>query len=202
MPSAAAAAGVVRPSKPPKKPRDMRLRDCFEITPVEGGFDRISCRYCAKYRKVLQKFNPTKARVHLTTSCDGTDESLRRALLSSTQAARKSLQGGEAATAAGGGGGRTGGYEAAGGFAALVPGGDPAADPSSAKRRKLKDRSRPCPVYLSFHTDADDAAGLVSSLLRLRHFRPAPRENFPGACFIRNERSRARMSRPPSKTGC
>ena len=174
------------PSKPPKKPRDMRLRDCFEITPVDGGcFDRISCRYCTRYVKVLQKFNPTKARVHLTTVCDGTDEALRHALLSSTQAAKRKsfLQGGgggvaaggggeeeeearattTTATATGGGGGgtttRTGGFDcgAAGGGAAPVPSGEHAAASSSAKKRKLRDRCRPCPVYLSFRTDADDA---------------------------------------------
>ena len=128
--------------KPPKKPRDTRLRDCFEIYPVDGGFDRIVCRYCTEYTKVLQKFNPTKARKHLTENCRGTDEALIRVLISSTQAARKSLQGGDAASD---GVGR----------AALVP------SDAATKKRMLKDHNRKCPVHLTFHTDVD-ALGLVS----------------------------------------
>ncbi|KAL3769584.1 hypothetical protein ACHAWU_005536 [Discostella pseudostelligera] len=77
-----------------KKPRDNRLRECFTITDEEGqgGGVKIVCKYCQDYVKVLQKFNPTKARTHLTTRCTGVDEALRKSLLGSTQAAKRTLQ--------------------------------------------------------------------------------------------------------------
>lgn len=77
-----------------KKPRDNRLRECFTITDEEGqgGGVKIVCKYCQDYVKVLQKFNPTKARTHLTTRCTGVDEALRKSLLDSTQAAKRTLQ--------------------------------------------------------------------------------------------------------------
>ena len=133
--------------KPPKKPRDTRLHDCFEIKAVDGGFNSIVCRYCMDYNKVLLKFNPTKARKHLTEDCSGTDEALKRELLSSMQAARKCPLGVDAASD---GAGR----------AALVP--SDAAASKSAKKKRLKDHNRNCPVHLTFHTDVD-ALGLVSS---------------------------------------
>lgn len=71
-----------------KKPRDKRLHECFTITLLEegqGGGVRIVCKYCQDYVKTLQKFNPTKARTHLTTQCTGVDEALRKILLDSTQ---------------------------------------------------------------------------------------------------------------------
>ena len=78
-----------------QKPRDNRLRGCFTITDEEegqGGGVKIVCKYCQDYVKVLQKFNPTKARTHLTTRCTGVDEALRKSLLGSTQAAKRTLQ--------------------------------------------------------------------------------------------------------------
>ena len=82
----------------PKKPRDTRLHECFIVTPVMkddtdqqggGGGVKIVCKYCHDYVKVLQKFNPTKAREHLTARCTGVDEALKIALLDSTQSAVK-----------------------------------------------------------------------------------------------------------------
>ena len=82
----------------PKKPRDTRLHECFIVTPVlkddtdqqgGGGGVKIVCKYCHDYVKVLQKFNPTKAREHLTARCTGVDEALKIALLDSTQSAVK-----------------------------------------------------------------------------------------------------------------
>lgn len=75
-----------------KKPRDKRLHECFTITPLEegqGGGVRIVCKYCQDYVKTLQKFNPTKARTHLTTQCTGVDEALRKILLDSAQQGMK-----------------------------------------------------------------------------------------------------------------
>ena len=51
---------------------------------------RIVCKYCQDYVKILQKINPTKARVHLTAQCTGVNEALRQTLLDSTQATKKS----------------------------------------------------------------------------------------------------------------
>ena len=78
----------------PKKPRDRRLHECFAITQEEGqgGGVRIVCKYCQDYVKILQKFNPTKARVHLTTQCTGVDEALKKTLLDSSQAAKRTSQ--------------------------------------------------------------------------------------------------------------
>ena len=74
-----------------KKPRDERLRECFTITIRNDGKESVRCRYCPSYNKVLQKFNPTKAREHLTNSCSGADEQLKQILLSTTQAAKRLL---------------------------------------------------------------------------------------------------------------
>lgn len=119
-----------------KKPRDERLRDCFEIETVENG-EKISCRYCPDYNKTLQKFNPTKARSHLTDHCPGVDDVLRKALLESTQKAKKeSVDAGEVIA---------------------VMSGVAAAQTAPAKIRVkpkgFKPLNRPSPAYLSFHTD-------------------------------------------------
>ena len=140
------AAGLKREAENPltrtvKKPRDERLRDCFHITPLEGGREQVICRYCPDYNKTLQKFNPTKARTHLTgdgnrPGCPGVDDVLRQILLDTTQAAKKSQrqETGEVAVAT-----------------AAVHGGPPAA--AGGRNRKPKGRNRPSPAYLSFHSD-------------------------------------------------
>jgi hypothetical protein len=51
---------------------------------------KIVCKYCQDYMKILQKFNPTKARAHLTAHCTGVNEALRKTLLESTQGMKKS----------------------------------------------------------------------------------------------------------------
>lgn len=115
----------------PKKPRDNRLRDCFDIVPAEGGGEKISCKYCPDYNKTLQKFNPTKARSHLTDICPGVDDVLRKILLHSTQAAkRESLTDDPSST---------------------TPGVPTNAAPKGTYSKK-KGRSRPTPAYLSIHT--------------------------------------------------
>ena len=93
------SSDVVTSKPTSKKPRDTRLHECFIVTPVVmkddtnqqggGGGVKIVCKYCHDYVKVLQKFNPTKAREHLTTRCTGVDEALKIALLDSTQSAVK-----------------------------------------------------------------------------------------------------------------
>lgn len=129
--------GMIRPSK---KPRDNRLRDCFTISPNEGGGEKISCRHCPDYNKTLQKFNPTKAREHLTLQCPGVSDELKTILLNSTQAARRSLnEVDEAAVAA-----------AVSAPTAAV--GAPLTSASS-RHKKIKGRNRSSPAYISFHTD-------------------------------------------------
>ena len=114
---------------PSKKPRDERLRDCFEIESVENG-EKISCRYCPDFNKTLQKFNPTKARFHLTNHCPGVDDVLRKALLESTQKAKKeSVEAGEVMAAMSG------------------------VSAAKHKSKGFKPLNRPSPAYLSFHTD-------------------------------------------------
>lgn len=71
------------------KPRDERLRNCFNIIPTEDGGESVSCKYCPDYNKVIKKFNPTKGREHLTEHCPGVEEKLRQILLSTTQAAKR-----------------------------------------------------------------------------------------------------------------
>lgn len=148
-------------SRAAKKPRDNRLRECFIITPLEGGGEQISCRHCPDYNKTLQKFNPTKARAHLTDQCPGVDAALRQVLLDTTQAARKSLNEGgegrisEAATPGAGAAATTGAMSASG----------------SSKGRKPKGRNRPSPAYISIHTDdtsLDVTAPVVDGELLLR----------------------------------
>ena len=137
----------------PKKPRDNRLRECFTITPLEGGVgEKISCNYCTLYNKTLQKFNPTKGRSHLTDHCPGVDDVLRQVLLVTTQAAKKSQ----------------GGSSDAG--AAIVVGavGSPAAAAAvaSSKNRKIKSRNRSSPAYISFNITGDDSCLVRNSLPR------------------------------------
>lgn len=135
----------------PKKPRDNRLRECFTITPLEGGGgERISCNHCSDYNKTLQKFNPTKGRSHLTDHCPGVDDELRQILLETTQAAKKSLGGSSDTGAA---------------FARAAPsvvvgavGSPAAAAVASSKSRKIKTRNRPSPAYISFHMTGDDSS--------------------------------------------
>lgn len=117
-----------------KKPRDDRLRECFTITPLESGGEKIVCKYCPDFNKTLQKFNPTKGREHLTSKCTGIDDGLRQLLLDTSQAAKKLLR----------------------------HGGDPN-DPSTtpaptnagtpAKQRRNNRSNRPSPAYISIHTD-------------------------------------------------
>eukprot|EP00581_Thalassiosira_minuscula_P013661 CAMPEP_0183727260 /NCGR_PEP_ID=MMETSP0737-20130205/25265_1 /TAXON_ID=385413 /ORGANISM="Thalassiosira miniscula, Strain CCMP1093" /LENGTH=247 /DNA_ID=CAMNT_0025958853 /DNA_START=100 /DNA_END=843 /DNA_ORIENTATION=- len=134
--SATTPAGVKRDlevqptsNRPSKKPRDNRLRECFIITPTESGGEKISCRHCPDYNKTLQKFNPTKAREHLTTQCPGVDDALRQILLSTTQAAKRVQN------------------EADEVVNAVV------ASATTPRPRKYKGRYRNSPAYISFHTD-------------------------------------------------
>lgn len=144
-----------------KKPRDNRLRDCFTITPIEGGGENIVCNHCPDYRKTLQKFNPTKARSHLTDTCPGVDPELRQILLSTTQAAKKGRnlnQAGEADFDALG-------YSPATAFSAPE-------SASAAKPRKVaRGRYRPSPAYMSFHagdTSLDVTAPVENEVHLLR----------------------------------
>ena len=125
-----------------KKPRDNRLRECFTITDEEegqGGGVKIVCKYCQDYVKVLQKFNPTKARTHLTTRCTGVDEALRKSLLDSTQTARRTLQ-----------------VEPIADKVGVVPsasivGESLASTTTTSRTNKASDTRRPSPAILSFH---------------------------------------------------
>lgn len=129
-----------------KKPRDQRLRDCFIITPAEGGGENIICKFCPDYNKTLQKFNPTKSRVHLTAQCTGVDDTLRQILLETTQAAKKLS-----------------------GLQNNVEGAVEAAGPRTIKtegpksKRTKGGRNRMSPAYISFHTDD---TSLVSRAVR------------------------------------
>ena len=116
-----------------KKPRDNRLRECFTITDEEGqgGGVKIVCKYCQDYVKVLQKFNPTKARTHLTTRCTGVDEALRKSLLDSTQAAKRTLQ-----------------VEAVGTSTTTEP---LESTTTTSRTNKASVTRRPSPAILSFH---------------------------------------------------
>eukprot|EP00986_Skeletonema_menzelii_P021412 scaffold34415_cov143-Skeletonema_menzelii.AAC.3 len=75
--------------KTPKKPRDNRLRECFQITEIEGVGERVICLHCSDYDRTLTKFNATKARQHLTDQCVGVNEEMREMFLQSSQAAKK-----------------------------------------------------------------------------------------------------------------
>ena len=134
-----AEIAAVRPSTS-KKPRDNRLRDCFTITPIEEGGEDIVCKHCEDYHKILQKFNPTKGRQHLTDYCPGVDDTLRQVLLESTQAAKKVKLQYEIVSEA---------VEALGAVPA-TPGASAANTPG--RNRKTRGRSRPSPAYISFHT--------------------------------------------------
>ncbi|KAL3805939.1 hypothetical protein HJC23_007900 [Cyclotella cryptica] len=72
--------------RPSKKPRDERLRSCFEITtsPHDDSII-ILCKYCDGYRKNVKNFNPTKCRNHLVMHCSGVDDELKRVVLESSQ---------------------------------------------------------------------------------------------------------------------
>ena len=73
-------------NRPPKKPRDERLRSCFDITPSEENDSLyIVCRYCDEYTKNVMKFNPTVSRMHLVLHCPGVGEELRRTLMEGSQ---------------------------------------------------------------------------------------------------------------------
>lgn len=72
--------------RPSKKPRDERLRSCFEITPCPHDDSiNIRCKYCDAYRKNVKKFNPTKCRTHLVMHCTGVGDDLKRVMLESSQ---------------------------------------------------------------------------------------------------------------------
>lgn len=108
------------------KPTDNRLRECFTITPLETGQERICCKYCPDYDKTWQKFNPTIARTHLTEHCPGVDDTLRQVLLDSRQGAKRSHDEGS--------------------------GHDIKAPSNTPKSKKPKGRYRLSPAYISIHT--------------------------------------------------
>lgn len=155
---AAASVGVKREAAEmsSKKPRDERLRECFAITIGNDGKESVSCRYCPNYNKILQKFNPTKAREHLTNSCSGADEQLKQTLLSTTQAAKRLL------------------LKEADGSSTMVAvqnatAGTPTATEASASYL-YKTKGRTSLAYVSFYTDGtslDVTASVVTGKLML-----------------------------------
>jgi hypothetical protein len=127
-----------------KKPRDNRLRECFTITSEEEhGTVRIACKYCPDYVKILQKFNPTKARNHLTCHCTGVDGALRKTLLGASQAARRTQQ--SEATS-----------DTMGAKPSALAGASIESTPSITTKN-LNDSYRPSPAILSFQADSDNA---------------------------------------------
>ena len=174
------AAAASSPAQRSKKPRDTRLRDCFTITPIEGGGESVVCKYCPAYAKTLQKFNPTKGRTHLTNQCPGVGEELRQILLETTQAAKRSPAGASAAS----------------------DGAMPASNPAPPRRGK-REKSRPSPAYISFHAGNANLASAhelgiisyasflsckrshpVSSCASLGRYRPNRRRQPSSSCLF------------------
>eukprot|EP00970_Alexandrium_tamarense_P016459 scaffold6572_cov175-Alexandrium_tamarense.AAC.6 len=85
------------------------LRSCFTITELpQTSQVNITCNYCTSFNKTNKKFNPTKARTHLITKCNGADEELKKILVEGTQEYRRykrSLEGGDGTISSSGGSG-------------------------------------------------------------------------------------------------
>lgn len=129
-----------------------RLRECFEITPLEGGGEKVSCKYCPDYQKTLRsKFNPTKSREHLTVHCPGVDDELKKLLLETSQKAKKEIKMSELMSA-----------EAA----VKSEGDDLGADHHHhalllAKSKKARGKTRKSPAYLSFHSGDSNLVSFI-----------------------------------------
>ena len=75
--------------KPPNKKKDSELYRHVTILPLPCGGVSVNCNHCLKFNKIkIQKFNPTKFRLHLTNVCQGIGKDTKRLLLQGTQANR------------------------------------------------------------------------------------------------------------------
>ena len=75
--------------KPPNKKKDSELYRHVTILPLPCGGVSVNCNHCPKFNKIkIQKFNPTKFRLHLTNVCQGIGKDTKRLLLQGTQANR------------------------------------------------------------------------------------------------------------------
>jgi hypothetical protein len=76
--------------RPPKKKKDAELYAHFTIVQLSNGNVSVTCNHCPHYTKPsVQKFNPTKGRIHLTGQCRGIGIDTKRALLRGTQRNRR-----------------------------------------------------------------------------------------------------------------
>lgn len=90
---ASTASLAYPPKKKAKKPADELLRNCFIVTEFVNGSGTLmfkaECKYCA-HQSEFQKFNATKCRQHLISSCSGVDDALKVTLVLNSQGGKKS----------------------------------------------------------------------------------------------------------------